>query len=387
MGDSVHADAGRVLLGGFSGTEVDPDFADLSRDGRVGGAILFRRNIVDAAQTYALLASLRSLIPHPILAVDQEGGRVQRLRAPFPELPTMRRFGEARRKSLTHQAGRVVGRALRRLGFTQNYAPVLDVDSNPDNPVIGDRAFARDPNLVARLGAALVDGLQTEGIAACGKHFPGHGDTNVDSHKALPRLDHDRARLDAIELVPFVAAARTDVAAIMTAHVLFPALDPDHPATLSERVLGPLRDAIGFDGVLVSDDLEMNAIADHYGVEDAAVRAIRAGCDQVLICHQPARIAGAHAALVAAVADGTLDRARLAQAADRVRRLQQHFPGDPAPTVEAATAFDDPEHRALLSELASAPLADAGADPTEPVREIELDEGDPNEVLELELDA
>jgi beta-N-acetylhexosaminidase len=395
--------AGQVLLGGFEGLDPDPAFAALIRGGQVGGAILFRRNIEGPHQAQDLLRRLSGLpAPEPLMyAVDQEGGRVQRLRSPFPELPEARVFGQAGRKSLAHRAGGLLARALRAVGFHQNYAPVLDVDSNPDNPVIGDRAFSQDPNAVARLGAAFIDGLQSAGVAACGKHFPGHGDTTEDSHLALPRLDHTRARLEAIELVPFRAAVHADVAAIMTAHIVFADLDPEHPATLSEAVLGPLlRDGLGYRGVVVSDDLEMRAVADHYGIEEAAVRAIRAGCDQLLICRHPELIARAHEALVKAVESGQLSRARLMEAAERVRDLKRTYDVSAPPSEDLDRALADPEAEALWAELEASSGGAAGPDPTEygregpawvadagleGFREVELDEGDPAEVLELDL--
>ncbi|MCK6547042.1 beta-N-acetylhexosaminidase [Myxococcota bacterium] len=378
--------AGQVLIGGFYGERIDPAFGTLVESGQVGGVILFARNVGTIEQTAQLLAALRALsAPEPLLyAIDQEGGRVQRLRAPFPEMPPMRLVGDRGRKSLARRAAMLVGERLAMLGFNQSYAPVLDVDSNPANPVIGDRSFSRDPFAVARLGAAYVDGLQSVGVAACGKHFPGHGDTSTDSHLELPRLDHDLARLEAVELVPFVSAVRAGVAAIMTAHIMFPAFDRDHPATLSAHVIDALlRKKLGYDGVIVSDDLEMRAIADHYGIEDAAVRAVRAGCDQLLICHQPDLVRRAHRALVSAVEDGSLPAARLFEAAERVRRMKAAYPLDKVvPPSEVVAKLASPEHARLVAlitgEATEALAHDDG------VPELELDEGDPNEKLELD---
>ncbi len=380
----LHEDAGQVLMGGFVGLEIDPAFSELVESGRVGGAILFRRNIEGPTQTQDLLKRLSALqSPEALMyAVDQEGGRVQRLRAPFPELPPMRSFGDAGRKTLARRAGALLGRTLRAIGFHQDFAPVLDVDSNPDNPVIGDRAFSNDPNVVARLGAAFIDGMQSAGMAACAKHFPGHGDTNVDSHLALPRLDHGIERLRQVELVPFRAAVAIEVASIMTAHILFSAFDDEHPATLSEKVMGPLvRDEVGYKGVVVSDDLEMRAVADHYGVADAAVRSIRAGCDQILICKHPELIAEAHEALVKAVQSKALSRYRLAEAAGRVRALKQRYVR-PTPAGKLSEALADPDLELILSELSN-PTQIVGADPTEPEEfEFALETGD-----DLELDT
>lgn len=334
-------EVGQLLIGGFDGLEAPADFLDLVRAGDVGGVILFKRNLGSLEHTAELLQRLQAAAPEPLwTAVDQEGGRVQRLGPPFPQLPRMRRVGELGDEGLARRAGAILAEGLAALGFRQDYAPVLDVDTNPANPVIGDRSFARDPQVVARLGVALTEGLQGGGVAACGKHFPGHGDTTQDSHFELPRLDHDLARLRAVELVPFAAAMKAGIASVMTAHVLFPSLDAEHPATLSEKIIAPLvREALGYDGVVVSDDLEMKAVADHYGIEDSAVRAIRAGCDQLLICHQPRLVAEAHRALVQAVERGTLARARVAEAAARVARMGARYPLRARPSAEVVAAL------------------------------------------------
>lgn len=354
--DDLGLAVGQLFVGGFTGEEVRQDFADLAKEGLVGGAIVFRRNLTGVEQAAALARSLLSL-PTPasrlMLAIDQEGGRVQRLFDPFPELPAMRVFGDAKKKTLAMRAGRLIGESLALVGYQQNYAPVLDVDSNPDNPVIGERAFSRDPSAVARLGAAYIEGIQSAGVAACGKHFPGHGDTSQDSHLELPSLPHDLSRLENVELVPFRGAVRTGVAAIMTAHIMFPVLDPEHPATLSARVLDLLRKDLGYEGVIVSDDLEMKAIADHYGIADAAVRSIRAGCDQLLVCHHPPLIAEAHRAIVTAVERGELQRSRVMEAAARVARLKSGYPALEAlpPPEEVVARLPRAEHADLLAAL------------------------------------
>ncbi len=323
----VREAAGEVILGGFPEATVSPEYAELLRSGRVGGAVLFRHNLTSCEQAVELTQSLKALRPDAWLAIDQEGGRVQRLGPPFPQLPPMRQLG-VRADAASHaaRAGTVLGQGLAMLGFHQNYAPVLDVDTHPDNPAIGDRAFSGDPQEVAAFGTAMVHALQMGGIAACGKHFPGHGDTRTDSHFDLPRLDHDLERLRRVELVPFAAAIRAGVASIMTTHVCYTTLDAVHPTTLSEAVIEPLlRRELGYDGVVVTDDMEMLAIIDHYGIEEAAVRALRAGCDQILICHRAELQAAAYEALVQAVETGELPRHRLLQAAARIRRMKQRY--------------------------------------------------------------
>jgi beta-N-acetylhexosaminidase len=376
---------GQLLVGAFEGTSAPADLISLAKRGHVGGLILYGRNFASLEGARDLVSTLHAMIaPTPLLiAIDQEGGRVERFGAPFPVLPPMRAFGDAGRKSLVHNVAGMLARALRVMGVHQNYAPVLDVDSNPANPIIGDRSFSRDPNAVARLGAAFIDGLQSEGVAACGKHFPGHGDTSVDSHFELPSLPHEMDRLMEVELVPFRAAVHAEVATIMTAHVLFEALDPEHPATLSEKVLGPiLRDKLRFQGVILSDDLELKAIADHYGVEDAAVRAVRAGCDQILVGSLE-HVERAHRAILDAVEKGTVSRDRIFESAARVDRLKvQYVFQKPGPIAgDLAAHMPTSEHAMLLAELKTGSKA---TEVDDGIVEYEF-EGDPNEIPELDI--
>ena len=235
---------GQLLFAGFEGVEPPPELAELVTQGRIGGVVLFSRNVRDPEQLQRLVDALHERAPaeRPLsVAIDQEGGRVQRLRQPWTEWPPMRSLGERDRTDDTRALGRALARELADLRIDLDFAPVVDVDTNPDNPVIGDRSFASSPAAVARHGVALIEGLQAEGVAACAKHFPGHGDTSLDSHLALPRIDHDLARLREIELPPFRAAAEAGVASMMTAHVVISRLDPELPATLSPVALGNLR--------------------------------------------------------------------------------------------------------------------------------------------------
>jgi beta-N-acetylhexosaminidase len=348
---------GQLIVGGFPGPDLSPHFAEALADGRRGGAILFKRNVSDVPQTARLCAAIRDAagpdLP-PFIAVDQEGGRVARMSAPVLALPPMRRLGEIEDAELARRAGRALGRDLAAVGYNLDFAPVLDVDSNPANPVIGDRAFSRDPEVVARLGVAFAQGLQDAGVLACGKHFPGHGDTSVDSHFDLPVVGHDRARLDRVELVPFRAAARAGVATLMTAHLVCEALDPGVPATLSRAVCTDLlRGEIGFGGVLFSDDLEMAAIAARYPVEEAAVAAIAAGCDVLLVCKDEAWQDRAHAALVRQAERDPAFRARCAEAADRGLRARRAAPPKPvADPAALAAALASPEARAIAEAIA-----------------------------------
>ncbi|OJH42348.1 beta-N-acetylhexosaminidase [Cystobacter ferrugineus] len=361
MSNALYRDCARLFMVGFPGPRVDDDFARLMDDG-LFGAILFKRNVGTAQETAALCREIKSRAGRPfILSVDQEGGRVARLRGePFTTLPSMRELGQRQDTALMERVGRLLAHELRAVGFDWDFAPVLDVDTNPTNPVIGDRSFSRDPDEVARMGVALARGLEAGGVASCGKHFPGHGDTTTDSHLTLPRLPHDLERLRRVELVPFRAFAQAGLASLMTAHVLFDALDPKVPATMSPRALnGLLREELGFDGVLVSDDLEMKAIADHYSVEEAAVQGTLAGVDLFLVCHQADVQRRAIAALVRAVESGRVPRERIAEAHRRLARLESRFAHGPE---DRLATLGDEQHRALAHGLAS---SFSGKDPTE----------------------
>lgn len=280
---------GQLLFAGFKGTELPRELAKLLAQGRIGGVILFARNIVDPPQVRALTAALHAAAPPEapvLLAIDQEGGRVQRLRAPWTEWPPMRLLGERDEPETTAAVAGALARELSDLGIGLDFAPVVDVDTNPQNPVIGDRSFARDPARVARHAAAFITAMQGAGVAACAKHFPGHGDTLSDSHLELPRLEHDLDRLREVELPPFRAAVAAGVASVMTAHVLFPRLDRARPATLAPDVMALLREELGFDGVVFSDDLEMKAVADHFQPAPLVRGSLEAGCDALLVCSQ-----------------------------------------------------------------------------------------------------
>ena len=305
---------------GFDGRTPPQGTLDLIRAG-VSGVILFARNCGTRDETRALIDELRAAAAHPLLlSVDQEGGRVARLTDGFEIFPSLRELA-ALDETAVRAFGSRLGAQVRDAGFNINLAPVLDVDSNPLNPVIGDRSFSRDAETVARLGVAMMLGLQ-EHVAACGKHFPGHGDTDTDSHFDLPRLSHNRARLDAVELLPFRAAIAAGIECIMTTPVVFEAVDPGVPATMSAKsIQGLLRGELNFNGVLISDDLEMKAIADHFGIGEAAVRAVNAGVDALLVCHSIERQREAIEALAKAVTDGTLSVSRVRSARLRIERL------------------------------------------------------------------
>jgi len=361
MASELETQAARLFTVGFHGKTVSDDLRALLARG-VGGVVLFSRNIAEPADVAALTSSIKRQAARPIsIALDQEGGKVARLRKGFSELPPMRALGEAGSAALAREVGALIGRELRAVGFDMNYAPVLDVDTNPDNPVIGSRSFGRTPEVVSELGVALANGLESVGVAACGKHFPGHGDTNQDSHLALPRLAHSLHRLEQVELRPFAAAIAAGIPSLMTAHVIFEPLDPLYPATMSRAVLhGLLRDKLGYDGLVVTDDLEMRAIADHYGVEDAVVRGLNAGVDQFLCCHTAELAHRAIEAIIHAVERGAVSREALANANRRVQAFCVRY-AHPAADEPDLSVLRSDAHLALIERIARGPEA---TDPT-----------------------
>ncbi len=321
---------------GLSGLDLSDEDKQILNRG-VGGIVLFSRNVDTPEQVAQLIEQARAYAGPDVLAsVDQEGGNVARLDDGFHRVPTMRDLGKAIAEdgavlSLAFEVGQCLGQDLREVGFDLDFAPILDVDTNPANPVIGDRSISSDPEQVATIGQKLIEGLQSQGIIACGKHFPGHGDTQQDSHFELPRLPHALERMQQIELYPFRKVIAQDQSkgglAIMTAHVVFDAIDPELPGTLCQSVLTDLlRNTMGFEGLCVSDCMEMKAIADGGswgGTVGASVRGIEAGVDMALVCHTHDVMHQAIDAVEAAAAEGAISQERIAQALERLERTRQ----------------------------------------------------------------
>ena len=290
----VKTAAGQHIMAGLPGTEIDPAFAALVRECKVGNVILFRRNVKNAAQLARLCASLRELIVsetgmEPFIAIDQEGGVVSRFSPDMATTPGAMALAAAGGDA-PYRAARLTAAQLRAAGVNFDLAPVLDVNSNPLNPVIGVRSFGDLPEEAAERAMGFMRGLLDGGVIACGKHFPGHGDTDTDSHIGLPRVDKSREQLEECELLPFRRAIEAGIPAIMSSHVLFPALEPEKlPATMSRRILtGLLREELGFGGVIISDCMEMDAVAKFYGTVNGAAAALKAGADIVCISHTAA---------------------------------------------------------------------------------------------------
>lgn len=320
---------GQLFVFGFHGYEPSDSITQLIETYGIGGTIYFTRNVKDAQQVHRLSESIMDIAkqagrPNLFVAIDQEGGMVARIINGVTLMPGNMAIGATGSSEGARETARICGEELRMIGVNMNYAPCLDVNNNPDNPVINVRSYGDRSSFVSELGTAAVLGYQSARVAATVKHFPGHGDTAVDSHHDLPVLLHDRARLDMIELAPFRAAIAAGTAAIMTAHVCLPALDPSgKPSTLSEPVLtGLLREELGYDGVVVTDCLEMDAIDRFYGPEKGAVLALQAGADMVLISHTFEKQVAALEAVAAAVESGELSESRIDEALERVMRLK-----------------------------------------------------------------
>ena len=344
--------AAGTLLPGFEGTALPEWLRARLADG-LAGVCLFATNIESTTQLRGLTAAIRAANPRAVIAIDEEGGDVTRLfqdvGSPYPGAAILGRIDDL---ELTRSIGERVGRQLRGVGVTLDFAPDADINSSDDNPVIGTRSFGADPALVARHTAAWIEGLQSTGVAASAKHFPGHGDTATDSHLALPVVDLPLEVLRARELVPFAAAIGAGTASIMTSHILLPQLD-GVPATFSPRILGELlRGELGFTGVIVSDALDMKGASGRTGIPDAAVRALAAGCDLLCIgtANTDAQLGEIEAAIAAAQSDGRLDPTRLADAMARVAALgaagaalPPDADADPEPQFDLArtiSAFD-----------------------------------------------
>jgi len=336
---------GQLLFAGFDGTQLPEDLGALIARGRVGGAVIFARNVESPTQLRKLVDDLHARAPADAaltVAIDQEGGRVQRCRAPWTEWPPMRRLGERGSLDDTRAVARALARELADLRIDLDFAPCVDVDGGPAEAVIGDRSFAPAAEAVARHAAAFVEALQAGGVAACAKHFPGHGGTLVDSHRELPRLDRDLARLRSVELVPFAAAARAGAASVMTAHILLSQLDPLLPCTLSRAAIDLLRGEVGFDGLVFGDDLEMQAVADHFAPEDLVNRALGAGVDALLVCRRTDLRDAALAALEA------LPQHVVAPGLRRMAAFKRHYAGG---RRASGAAPPYPEHLALAERL------------------------------------
>lgn len=348
---------GQMLMGGFHGLTAPDYFLEWLREGRLGGVILFARNVQDPVQLAALTRSLHAAAAHPLLiAIDQEGGTVTRMRHPFSESPGAMALASIThdREHHTQQASAVLGREMAAMGINWTFAPAVDISYNAANPTVGTRSFGRDPEDVAQMAAAAVRGFQSGGAAACAKHFPGLGDTATDTHLDLPRLSTAVEHLVAYDLLPYRAAVQAGVASIMTTHTIFEQLDTQHPATLSEPIISRLiRDELGFNGVVTTDCMEMKAVDRYYGVDQSAVMAANAGVDVILFSHTQHKQAAAYDALLAAVRDGRVSEATVDAAVRRISAMKARFAVGHIDPGAVGTA----ENRAVMQAAAQASIA------------------------------
>jgi len=356
-GMSLEEKVGQMILAGIDGTEIDDKMRAMIAGQHVGGIILYKNNFTDLKGSVALVNDLKKANdgnPAPLfMSVDQEGGKVSRLPKDFVAMPDAAKVGKTGDPELAREMGRLLSAQLKLLGFNMDFAPVLDVDSNPDNPVIGSRSFGSDAHLVSDMGVAVMEGLQKNGTVPVVKHFPGHGDTSVDSHLDLPVVDKTTEQLKELEWLPFQAAIDKGADAVMVAHILFPRIDPDAPASFSKVIIGEhLRGTFGFGGVVITDDMTMGAIADHYGIEDAALLSVEAGTDILLVAHGYDTEKKVYDKLLSAVRSGRLPESRIDESVRRILTLKLKYGLSDRPVdVPAPTALPNNEIRLWLDRL------------------------------------
>jgi len=364
---TIEQKVGQLIMAYFDGPEFGADLAAALRELHLGGVILFSStgNIENPAQVAALTAYIQNAalasggIPL-FIAADQEGGIVARFREGVTVFPGNMALGAAGSEDLARLTAAVLARELRTMGVNLNFAPVVDVNNNPDNPVIGVRSFGSDPALVSRLGAAMVAPYREAGVLATAKHFPGHGDTAVDSHYGLPQIDHDWARLSSVELPPFQAMVDARVPAVMAGHILMPALtgSAELPTSLSPQAIGYLREEMGFEGLILSDSMSMGAITENWGLEEACVKAIQAGSDMIVFGPWSGVEAGDRGrifrALKEAVEQGTISLERLDQAVKRILRAKKEYGilDDPLPQADSLSEMAAAEHLEVARRVA-----------------------------------
>lgn len=329
---SVSEKVGQLIMAGMDGTEVDEAAKELIRTYNVGGFIFYSTNIKKENEAVQLFNDLKQLNAQQksgvplFMSVDEEGGKVSRMPSTLKKIPSAKKVGDTKNEQLATQIGKMIGDQLQSFGLNMDYAPVLDVNSNPKNPVIGDRAYGNEINIVSQMGIAVMKGLQQKNIIPVVKHFPGHGDTAVDSHIGLPIVNHNLKRLRQLELVPFKQAIAKGADAVMIAHILMPEIDNSAPASFSSIIIHDLlREELGFTGVVISDDMTMGAITEHYDMGEAAVKFIQAGGNVVLVGHGKENIQSAAKALTDAVQQGEITSQMLNERVTQVLQLKQKY--------------------------------------------------------------
>ena len=326
---SLAEKAGQVVICGLKGYEIDSDVTSLIQDSKVGGVILFAKNIKDSTQLATITNSIKNLsnpeIP-PIIAIDEEGGMVTRMPSDIESMPSAYSIAQTGSTDLCYQSGEIIGKQLNALGLSTGFSPVLDIWSNPDNMIISSRAYGTTPEDVSTYATQVMLGLKSQEVIPVGKHFPGHGDTLDDSHYSLPVITKTKSELESYEFIPFKTAIDNGIPAIMVGHLLCTDIDSTYPASLSKTmVTGILKTELGFNGVVFTDDLTMDAIDNQYSVEDAGVMALNADCDMLLVCHGYDNATNTINNIISAVENGTLSESRLNDAVYRILKLKSEY--------------------------------------------------------------
>ncbi len=361
---------GQMFLVGFNGYSVPNEFKQFMQDWNLGGTIYFKRNVQSPAQLAELSNEVQFLCrgkdqPPMFISIDHEGGKVNRLVKPFTKFPGNDYLGDLGSPKVGFEFGVVLGKELKAVGINVNYAPVVDVNTNPNSPIIKGRAFSSDPQVCANLGSSVCRGIQKMLVMAVAKHFPGHGDTKEDSHLSLPRVNKTLDELEACELIPFRRVVRSRVEGIMTAHIMNAALDPELPATLSEKTItGILRNNLCFSRIVFSDDMEMKAITDNYGAEQAAVLAVNAGCDVLIYRGDNGLPVSAMEAVIKAVEDNQIPVEKIERAVERIMAAKKVYcdAKRPVDVTEVGKSIGLPEHFQLADIITKKELPKGGTD-------------------------
>lgn len=326
---SLEEKVGQMIFAGIKGKVMTNETETIISTHQVGGIILFKDNLKKANQSVTLLNAIKqensnNKVPL-FLGIDEEGGRISRL-PELTKLPTNEEIGFRNDASFSYGIGKLLGKQLSAFGFNLDFAPVLDINSNPENPIIGDRSFGKDAQKVSELGIQTMEGIQSEQVIPVIKHFPGHGDTAVDSHKELPIVQKSLKDLQGLELIPFKKAINQGTEVVMTGHILLPKIDPTYPASLSEKIIkGILRKQLGYEGIIITDDMTMKAIVNTFEIGEAAVSAIKAGNDIVLVAHDYANVIKAKDAILQAVKTGEISEQRIDESVNRILSIKKKY--------------------------------------------------------------
>lgn len=357
---SIRHVIGQHMFIGLSGHALTADEKKFILENQIGGICLFGRNVAEPKQVHDLCAEIQSLRHKQndkaplFIGIDMEGGRVHRLKPPFTLWPALRKLGNLDAPTASFHFANKMGLEMKAVGINLDFAPCVDVFTNPENKVIGDRSISSDPEMVAKHSSALVRGYVKADVLTCAKHFPGHGNTLVDSHEDLPVEQHDMARLESCELIPFKKTFKSRVDMVMTSHIMFPKIDPDWPVTLSEIFIQKIiRDECRYRGLIVTDDLGMKAMTDHYGLQEVPVRALQAGVDMLLYCNDPEAPPQALEAVLEATAQGSLNKAQLENSYRRILEVKKAkiTKPDPLPMEEVLKIVGNPDHLKVASAI------------------------------------